>query len=456
MGRRALTAIAIMMLVFLSACGEKGECPASCSDGNPCTTDYCSKDTNFQCRSTPIPGCTLECGVPCTGAVGQYMEMKCDPATKQCASDIKAGLKISTSSLTNEMLSMGNKFKVITTFSQPFNMKKDLFNIEMSASQFGRGISDVKIKSVEITGLNAQRQTVTLGDSIINRYIWSTETKANFDMRINFPTSEDFGSFSNIKLRVSYDYKQEISGQVQSKSAAFEITLRGVTFAWLNPGITQSCPASCDDNNLGTADTCDASTDYFCVHTPVPGRCGNYVCDPSENKCTCEADCGPCTGEAGQYLQFLCHDNQCRTMIRQGVLQEPTSIADDRNMNFFHLQNTYRLNSPFNVNADQFQLEFKLYNKQDAVGKVTVTEAKILDLNKEVASAPVMKSMTNLGDTIAAQIPVTTFVGHESDSTYTLKVYVEYEYTTTAGTETRKIDYTKPLGRFTLINPTLP
>jgi len=32
------------------------KCPASCSDGNPCTTDFCSEQTGFKCRNIPLSG----------------------------------------------------------------------------------------------------------------------------------------------------------------------------------------------------------------------------------------------------------------------------------------------------------------------------------------------------------------------------------------------------------------
>jgi hypothetical protein len=36
------------------------KCPATCSDGNPCTTDFCSEQTDFKCRNIPLTG--KECG----------------------------------------------------------------------------------------------------------------------------------------------------------------------------------------------------------------------------------------------------------------------------------------------------------------------------------------------------------------------------------------------------------
>jgi len=35
----------------------KPECPASCDDANPCTREYCSKETNYKCKIENIPNC---------------------------------------------------------------------------------------------------------------------------------------------------------------------------------------------------------------------------------------------------------------------------------------------------------------------------------------------------------------------------------------------------------------
>ncbi|MBN2111748.1 hypothetical protein JW707_01480 [Candidatus Woesearchaeota archaeon] len=449
-----ITLIIAMMLV-LAGCGGGKECPPTCDDGNPCTIDDCGKETGYECSNTPIPGCSLDCGVPCSGAAGQYMEMQCDPATKQCASNAKPGLKISTSSLTNEMQSAGNRFSVITTYNLPFNVKKDLFNVKISLSQIGTGLSEIKIKKIEMFGMDANRNTVTLGEKTVNKYAWTTETDIEEGVRIDFPTSENDGQFTNIRIRIGYEYMQEYGGQVQARTATFEITLRGVTFTWFKPGMTGQCPSSCDDLNPGTADVCNAQTGYFCEHQPIPGKCGNFACDPTENKCTCAEDCGPCEGDAGRYLSFMCQANECRTAVKSGVIQEPVSKLDEKNRNFYYLQNKYIYKNPFNVNADSFEIEFSLYSKQDAVGAVRLLSAKLLDRTSEIASVNIGKALNIAGDKAEVSFPSVQFAGYEEDKSLSIKIEVEYDFTTVSGTEQRKDSFTTSLGTVTMINPTL-
>lgn len=52
------------------------------------------------------------------------------------------------------------------------------------------------------------------------------------------------------------------------------------------------CPASCDDSNACTNDTCSAKTDFKCVHDTIYPCCGNGVCERGEDVYNeCPADC---------------------------------------------------------------------------------------------------------------------------------------------------------------------
>jgi hypothetical protein len=451
-----IIAITAIMLLVLAGCGEEGECPASCDDGNPCTSDTCSEETGYECRHTPIPGCSLECGTPCTGTAGQYMAMQCDPETKQCASAPKQGLEVSPTQLTKDASTSGNKIRVVLTYNQPFNAKKDTIKVKISAPQIGESASDIKITRIEISGTDENRQSVIIAEKTLNRYIWSISDSVEDELRATFLAGKNDGEFKSLKIVVNYDYVLTIGGTPQPKSTSTSLTFSGSLLKWFNPGITQSCPASCDDGNPGTADTCSAATDYFCEHKPIPGRCGNYVCDPNENKCTCPEDCGPCTGDAGVYLTYLCHDNQCRTRVKPGITPQTIPVTDDRDVGVLAFRNTYTVKNPFNVNTDKVTLDFELYDKNEQVGSVTIAEARLLETNIEIGSAEIGETLESVGSSFTKEIEATAFTGTESEKSLSVKVYVEYQYTTSSGTETRKFEYTKPLGKITLINPTLP
>ncbi|MFZ2970148.1 MAG: family 16 glycoside hydrolase [Minisyncoccia bacterium] len=55
-----------------------------------------------------------------------------------------------------------------------------------------------------------------------------------------------------------------------------------------------ACPASCDDNNSCTIDTCSKDTDYECSFKKIPDCCGNKSCEVSETYQVCPTDCPNC------------------------------------------------------------------------------------------------------------------------------------------------------------------
>jgi hypothetical protein len=62
-----------------------------------------------------------------------------------------------------------------------------------------------------------------------------------------------------------------------------------------------SCPASCDDKNNCTEDTCGKETNYECKNKAIPECCGNDLCEEGEME-ECD-DCPKCAAE-----------NECETV----------------------------------------------------------------------------------------------------------------------------------------------
>lgn len=52
----------------------------------------------------------------------------------------------------------------------------------------------------------------------------------------------------------------------------------------------KECPASCDDGNACTEDSCGEDTGYECMHEKIEPCCGDMVCDESEKE-SCAEDC---------------------------------------------------------------------------------------------------------------------------------------------------------------------
>ncbi len=100
---------------------------------------------------------------------------------------------------------------------------------------------------------------------------------------IMVPGSAESGRYV-IEVAVSSGGKDYIS-----KSRPFIVVnyLEGLD-AELSSASLRSCPGSCDDNNGCTQDHCSSSTEYLCANDPIPGCCGNNICEEGED---CMIDC---------------------------------------------------------------------------------------------------------------------------------------------------------------------
>ena len=448
----------ISLMLLVSSCGEpepEGQCPPSCDDGNPCTADSCSKDTRFMCLNSQVPGCDPACGAPCPGSAGRYMTMQCDKELMKCVADVSPTAKISPTPLLLEQTSLGFGFRIEILMNQPFNMQSDLFKMDISVASFPTGVSSVKIKKAEFSGQNPARQTVIIGRKDINRHIYDTSSIITEEMKIDFPTADFDGTFTALKLSMTYEYEQEAYGQVQTKEQTIQIQVRGQNFEWLKPTSKPKCPDSCDDGNPATEDVCDASTDYFCEHKAIAGQCGNAICESSEDKCTCEADCGPCSGDASSSLGYQCSsDSKCVTVLKPGLSQEPVSIFDDRNLNIFHLQNTVSFNNPLNVKTDKITAEFTLFSAQEAYQDIKINSVKIMEREKTFASSDPGKAFSSAGSSIPVELTVTGFAGTEEEKSLSINVWYEYNILSGNTTIPRSGNFAKGIGKITLINPT--
>ena len=57
------------------------------------------------------------------------------------------------------------------------------------------------------------------------------------------------------------------------------------------PVIAEECPASCDDGNECTEDSCGENTGFECVNKVIKPCCGNSNCEKGETEVNCEDDC---------------------------------------------------------------------------------------------------------------------------------------------------------------------
>ena len=197
--------------------------------------------------------------------------------------------------------------------------------------------------------------------------------------------------------------------------------------------------------NPGTRDFCDPQTS-FCTHEPVPGACGNSVCDTNENKCTCITDCGTCTG-GGSFTQESCEQDECVVSLRPSIIVTPNNIFETRDLGPVELSMNYKFSAPFDTTKDVFTIDVVQQRADTEVSKVTIKTVRSLEgaqviaesqVNKEVGQTPITFSITVPSQSVAEdERTITAAIGYS---------YVKNE-------KVQEGVFQKPLGKLVLVSP---
>ncbi|MEM2915924.1 MAG: hypothetical protein QXT19_00995 [Candidatus Woesearchaeota archaeon] len=445
----------IVLLIVLVGC-TKAECRKDADCIKPHFTGKC---IDKKCAYTPIPNecgnlkceeeenkcsCPQDCG-KCEGKIGKYLVQSCN-AQKECVQDIPPAIQKPITT-TRELSTGGTKISVTTTFNQPFNIKKDQIELDFGINFLAPTMNDLKITRLELTGTTPDKRTIPLSDKVTSKSLFVTG-KTKEKLIIDFPTTDPDGELTNLLLKIYLDYVLTSGTTTTPKSAVLQNNYQALKFVWARPEKPAGCPTSCDDKNPGTRDYCGPETNYFCINEPIAGACGNGMCDGSENKCTCPQDCGPCVG-GGTYLTLSCIANKCVAQMKPGITIQPQSLFDDRDLNAFHMQNTYKYNRPFNTKTDKFALEFSIYTKQENVASIKIKDIRLLDGTEEIAFASAGKEFTEAGQKQTVELSLPAGGPLEQDRSLALRVWYEY----VQDGQTKQGDYTKQLGKVVLLNP---
>ena len=447
----------IFLLLFLVSCGNDDECKkdvdcfkkgfvGSCVDGKcyfsplpeVCGNGICDADEN-KCS------CPEDCGV-CGGFIpgSNYLQQSC--VYGECIPDVPVSL-LKQIPLSKEIRTQGDTFSIDILYNQPFNLKKDLFKIDILLKSKGINNKNQFVKSIEISGKTFDKRNIFLARKEINKNLWSVKSKIKEEIRLGFPTNSLDGEISSLEIKINYDYTIKSFGKENDKEGFFKVYLTGLKFIYVNPSVNYPCPESCDDGNPATQDYCSKDTDFFCVHDPMPNKCGNFVCDASESKCSCPEDCGPCSGDIGNFLELNCKDNLCVAELADGVKIEKTTIIDERNMGVVKLINTYDFNFPFDINKDKFVFDFSLYSVPDDISEIKIETIRLLQTNEELAKIEVNKKIPQ--NDLVVDFKMKKFIDYEEEIPVTLKVWYSYKQKT----KEIKGSFTKSFGRITFINP---
>jgi hypothetical protein len=141
------------MVLFISGCAS---CPESCDDGNPCTKNVCSSETNFECVTEDI--------LPCCG--NNIIEE--GETCSSCPQDVKCP--------ENEICSEGKCTKPILSASEIYrNTKESMFIVETECEfRFSYPSFDVNYKyDSYYDSLDIEIKKLGTKESFYDESIWS-------------------------------------------------------------------------------------------------------------------------------------------------------------------------------------------------------------------------------------------------------------------------------------------
>ncbi len=455
--KRGTLAFFIAVLLLLAACG-KAECK---KDVDCIRSHFTGKCEEKKCVYTPIPNecgnkkcetsnkedkcsCPVDCGL-CEGKVdgSQFLVQQC--IQDKCIEDVEES-QVKPYFSTADVSISGDKFKIDTVYPQPFNMKKDTFSITVTLADQGTANSDEHLLNAELTATTKDKRTITLVRTDVDRYLWTEGSSIFEGLIIDFPATELEGELTNLVLKIQYEYAITQAGKKTVKQAILQNRYKE-KFIFVKPSASYPCPASCDDKNAGTKDTCGPQTNNFCKHEPIPNACGNYKCDGTENRCTCPTDCGVCSGSAGNFLDYTCQQNKCATVLKAGVTVQSTPIFDDRSLGPVQLHNNYKYSNPLNIKEDEFNLDFKIYRMDPSISGFTIETIRILEGTQQLVEVTVDKELSDTPTPVVVKIPSI----QQPEEEHSLNIGVWYKYK--QGDQEKTGNFQKSLGKTTLINP---
>ena len=454
-------------MLVLAGCGGECETAADCTAKNSCFTAKCEKKL---CVQDSLPDCCgndikddIEDGKkgnkctcpadygPCSGDVegSSILKLGCNDDDTECAGTLAKAAQ-EEKLLTHELSSTVGDIKLVTSLLLPFNVDEDTIHLEISVPEFKASVDDLILTKIEVFGENNKREKVELGEKEVSRVFWDTKTIVEEDIIIQPKLEIIDETLKKFRVKLSFSYMYRGA----EKTGAVENDYRTIDFRYVDPGMKPKCPKSCDDDNPATKDSCSVRTDYFCEHTPIRGRCGNYDCEGNEDKCTCPTDCGLCDAKIGDYLEKFCYQRkECVTHVKPEIDVESTTNFEERNLNKFKLIAKYTVNKPFDINKDRANIDFELSFQGEGVSALTILTARLFEGTKLLSEQEVNKVFVQVGDKVVIDLPLDIQMEDEASKSVTLKIWYDYVESDDAGSEVKSGTFSKSLGKIELVNP---
>lgn len=443
---------------FLYTC-VKGECvereKANCNCGNA----VCDEDLGENSCT-----CVDDCGT-CEEEVSDFMEKTC--VNDQCITQIKGLEEKSAEDVIKyeESRQVKLQLSLKATYSDPFNVKQSLMNINLKIDKIMDDVNNVKItkiKIIEHTGSKNRYggwdddEPVTLSEKTYTKTLFDQTSTFNKEFPIFIEGIDPEASEQKtITLEISYELKtKDRYGNPVSNEGLFE---KEMSMTFVSPDAPVVCP-DCEDNNDCTKGTCNAGTNFFCEYEIISSGscCGDDICSPNEDKCRCSTDCGKCTGDVGEYMRMGCSSlNMCTFQIKNVNLIQPTSKLTDVEFGNAKMSMKVNYDIPFDKSSSliAFTFEPKVFSN---VKNLVLKKIILLDDSGTILGEASGNIAISEGSSSSASAAI-SYKSLNAEEEKTVTVRFEYslkEYDSRADEWNDVVSsYSYSLGKLTLLNP---
>src|SRR3989338_1839867 len=212
----------------------------------------------------------------------------------------------------------------------------------------------------------------------------------------------------------------------------FFVVAFAVFLIFLSGCAKKECKANTDCTSPpGAADAFTASCEKSkCYYKEIANKCGNNKCDANENKCTCEKDCGACSGTNGS-LNYVCYEKQCYLNLTQSRLQ---NIPQSMNLGTANVLAGTIFSQPFDARNGRIKFNFQLNSKSNDVLEPKIKKIQVLSRDQyggeqilgEVEVNRILWSTSSM-DIFEVSVPLKNYDGNEEKKSVSAKVFYEYK-----------------------------
>jgi hypothetical protein len=147
-----------------------------------------------------------------------------------------------------------------------------------------------------------------------------------------------------------------------------------------------------------------------------------------EDKSSCARDCGECSGNVGNYMEYSKTDIGCELVLKSGVQTEKI-LAYTKEASYFTVSSKLIMDKPFNIDEDSFEVALQLDDYQDDEIELPfeINKVQILDSETLIAEANTQLKLMQIGveETLTLD-NLYTMTDIQEERDITLKVYYTY------------------------------